>query len=93
MARGNLALIVVLMICALSVITAQHRARRLFQSLEAEQQRARALDEEYGQLQLELSTWAVQLRIERVAAERLKMRVPEQSRVLRLGTQPERKTP
>lgn len=93
MARGNLALLIVLMICALSVITAQHRARRLFQSLEAEQQRARALDEEYGQLQLELSTWAVQLRIERVAAERLKMRVPEQSRVVRLGAQPERKTP
>lgn len=93
MPRGNLALIVVLMICALSVITAQHRARRLFQSLEAEQQRARALDEEYGQLQLELSTWAVQLRIERVAADRLKMRVPEQSRVVRLGAQTERKAP
>jgi len=93
MARGNLALLIVLMICALSVITAQHRARRLFQSLEAEQQRAKALDEEYGQLQLELSTWAVQLRIERVAAERLRMRVPEQARVVRLGAPLERKTP
>lgn len=93
MARGNLALVVVLMICALSVITAQHRARKLFQALEAEQQRAKTLDEEYGQLQLELSTWAVQPRIERIAAERLKMRVPEPARVVRLAAQPERKVP
>ena len=93
MARGNLALIVVLMICALSVITAQHRARKLFQALEAEQQRARTLDEEYGQLQLELSTWAVQPRIERIAADRLKMRVPEPGRVQRLGAATERQAP
>ena len=90
MARGNLVLIIVLMICALSVVTAQHRARKLFQALEAEQQRARALDEEYGQLQLELSTWGVHPRIERVAAERLKMHVPGPAQVVRLSSATER---
>lgn len=85
MARGNLVLMIALVICALSVITAQHRARRLFQALEAEQQRARALEDEFGQLQLERSTWAVHTRIETVAASRLKMRAPDEASTLRAG--------
>ena len=47
-----------------------------------EQERAKQLDVEFGQLQLELSTWATHPRIEKIAKERLKMRVPEPRSVL-----------
>ena len=63
-------------------MTSQHKARKLFQAVEAEQERAKQLDVEYGQLQLELSTWATHPRIEKIAKERLKMRVPEAKAVI-----------
>jgi cell division protein FtsL len=53
------------------------RARKLFQALEAEQERARQLDVEYGQLQLEMSTWATHPRIEKIARDRLHMVTPD----------------
>ncbi len=81
MIRLNLLLLLLVVICAIGVITSQHKARKMFQALEAEQERAKSLDVEYGQLQIELSTWATQPRIEKVARERLKMRVPEQAKV------------
>ena len=77
MLRFNLFLLCVVVICALGVVTSQHRARKLFQELEGEQARARQLDVEYGQLQLELSTWATHPRIEGIARDRLKMVVPD----------------
>lgn len=77
MVRFNMVLLLVVVVCALGVVTSQHKARRLFQALEGEQERARQLDVEYGQLQLELSTWATHPRIEEIARERLKMRLPD----------------
>lgn len=77
MLRTNLFLLFFVMCCALGVVTSQHKARKLFQALEAEQERTRQLDVEFGQLQLELSTWATHPRIEKVARERLKMQAPE----------------
>ena len=77
MLRFNLLLAMVLVLCALGVVTSQHKARKLFQMLESEQERARQLEVEYGQLQLELSTWATHPRIEKVARERLRMRLPD----------------
>ena len=44
---------------------------------EAEQEHARQLEIEFGQLQLELSTWATSPRIEKIARDKLKMRTPE----------------
>ena len=82
MLRTNMLLLFFVVFCALGVITSQHKARKLFQELEAEQERARQLDVELGQLQLELSTWATPPRIEKIARERLKMRTPEPARVL-----------
>ena len=74
MVRLNVLLLLAAVICALSVVTSQHKARKLFQALEGEQERARQLDVEFGQLQLELSTWATSPRIEKIARERLHMR-------------------
>ncbi|WP_263769022.1 cell division protein FtsL [Propionivibrio soli] len=82
MVRFNLLLLIAVVVCALGVVTSQHKARRLFQALEHEQERARQLDVEYGQLQLELSTWATSPRIEKIAREKLKMRTPEPGKTL-----------
>ena len=37
------------------------------------------LDEEWGRLQLEQSTWAIDERVERIVNEELDMRVPDNS--------------
>lgn len=76
MFRVNLALLFVLVLCALAVVTSQHRGRKLFQALEAEQEKARHLEVEFGQLQIEMSTWATHPRVEKVARERLHMITP-----------------
>lgn len=77
MIRLNMILMLIAAICALGVVTAQHKARKLFQELEAGQEKAKRLDVEYGQLQLELSTWATPPRVEQIARDRLKMRTPD----------------
>jgi len=79
--RINLALLGVLIACALGLITSQHRARKLFTELEAELEIAKRIDVEWGQLQLEQSTWAMHSRVEKVAGGTLHMRVPSPDRV------------
>jgi len=79
--RVNILLILILIACALSVVTSQHKARKLFVELEKEQELARQLAVEWGQLQLEQSTWAMHTRIEKIATGQLHMQVPEPSRV------------
>ena len=85
MVRFNVLLLVAILVCSLSVVTSQHKARKLFQAMEAEQERARQLEVEFGQLQLELSTWATSPRIEKIAREKLKMRTPEASKIVTVG--------
>lgn len=80
--RANLLLLVLLALCAIGLVTAQHKARRLVTTLEQEQSRAHSLDVEYGQLQLEQSTYAMHARIERIAGERLKMRTVDATRTI-----------
>lgn len=82
MLRFNLFLLLAVVICALGVVTSQHKARKLFQALEAEQDRAKQLEVEFGQLQLELSTWATPPRIEKIARDKLKMRTPETAKLI-----------
>ena len=81
MVRLSLLLLAVLTACALGLVTSQHQARKLFIELEQGQERARQLDVEFGQLQLESSTWAMHARIERIARQSLRMRRPESGRV------------
>lgn len=76
MARLNLLLLAVLTVCALGLVTSQHQARKLWAALEREQARAQALEVEYGQLQLEASTWATPARVEKSARERLRLHPP-----------------
>ena len=81
MTRTGAMLLAVLTITALGLVTAQHKARKLFVELEQEGERARQLDIEYGQLQLESSTWSMHSRIERIARTSLRMRLPDSARV------------
>ena len=85
MARLNVFLLLAAVVCALMVVTSQHKARKVFQALESEQERARQLEIEFGQLQLELSTWATSPRIEKIAREKLHMHVPEAKKVLNIA--------
>ena len=77
MVRLNMFLLLLIVVCALAAVTSQHRARKLYQALEGEQERMRQLDIEYGQLQLELSTWATHPRVEKIARDRLHMVTPD----------------
>ncbi len=81
MAKLNLLLLLVLVVCALGLVTSQHKARKLFSELEREQERSRALDVEFGQLQLEASTWGLHSRVEKIAVGTLGMRTPDPRRV------------
>ena len=82
MLRLNLILAALIVASALGVVAAQHKSRKLVTEIEREQERARALEVEYGQLQLEQSTWAAHARIEKIARERLAMRAPAAGQVL-----------
>ncbi|MSQ51324.1 MAG: cell division protein FtsL [Betaproteobacteria bacterium] len=81
MARLNLILFAVLILCALGLVSSQHQARKLFISLEEENKLARQLEVEFGQLQLEQSTWAMHSRIEKIATQTLRMRAADARRV------------
>lgn len=87
-ARLNLVLLAVVVACALSVVTSQHKARKLYVELQKEHQFARQLEVEWGQLQLEQSTWAMHARIEKIAGGQLMMRVPSASRVQVIPPEP-----
>ena len=81
MTKLNLLLVAVLIVCALGVVTSQHRARKLYAELQHEQEFAKQMNTEFGQLQLEQSTWSMHSRIEKIAADRLHMRVPDQTKI------------
>ena len=79
--RFNFLLLAVLIACALGLVTSQHQARKLYVELQKEQDLAKQLDIEWGQLQLEASTWATHARVEKIASQSLGMRVPPASRI------------
>ena len=93
MTRLNLLMLAMAVLCALGVVTSQHKARKLYMELDHEQELQRQLDIEWGQLQLEQSTWAMHSRVDKIARERLAMQVPEPRRITLLATTTERKRP
>jgi cell division protein FtsL len=79
MGKLNAFLVVVAIACALGVITSQHKARKLFADLDAEQAQQKKLDDEWTQLQLEQGTWATHKRVQALAASQLGMRFADPS--------------
>lgn len=78
--RLNVLLLLVLVLSALGLVTSRHQARKLVAEFEREQNIARQLQVEWGQLQLEQSTWATPARIEKIARQQLKMELPRTER-------------
>ncbi|PKO94041.1 MAG: cell division protein FtsL [Betaproteobacteria bacterium HGW-Betaproteobacteria-1] len=81
MTRLNLILFGVLMMTSLGVVSAQHQARKLYFELQQAQDAAKQYEIEWGQLQLEQSTWAMHSRIESIASKHLNMEVPDSKRI------------
>jgi cell division protein FtsL len=81
MTRINLILFGILMATALGVITAQDKARKLYFELEQQEELANTYQTEYGQLQLEQSTWAMHSRLEEYAQDKLHMQVPDMKHI------------
>ncbi|WP_151448576.1 cell division protein FtsL [Lacisediminimonas profundi] len=80
-------LTLLLVLCALSLVTAQYQSRRLFIELERAQGLARQLDVEWSQLQLDQSTLGKSARIEANARRDLNMVpvTPGRTQYLTLG--------
>lgn len=81
MLRLNLVLLALLVACGVSLVTSRHQARKLFVDLERRQTEARNFETEFGQLQLEQSTWAMPARVEKIARASLGMELPSAARV------------
>ena len=77
MTRLNILLLLVLIGCALSVVTSQHKARQFFIELQVEQESERKLDSEWRELQIESQTQGAGRRIEQKAARELGMGQPD----------------
>jgi cell division protein FtsL len=73
----SLLLAATVFISALQVVIAQHQARKFFVELQKLENIRDELNEEWGRLQLELSTWANDDRIEMIARTRLHMTDPD----------------
>ncbi len=72
-----LLLLLMAIVCALGVVAAQHKARKLFVELQMGKERAQQMEVEWGQLQLEQSTWAMPVRVEKIAVAKLQMQAPQ----------------
>ena len=67
----------VCVLSAVALIYTKHESRKLFVELEALTHERDELNIEWGQLQIEQSTWAQHARIEKVATEDLSLMRPE----------------
>lgn len=81
MTRLNLILFFVLILSSIALVEAQHRTRKLYDALDQAQQAEKKYEQEYNQLQLEQSTWAMHSRIESIATRQLALQVPDETRV------------
>lgn len=73
MNRATLTLLVLLLVCALSLVAAQQRARKLFISLERAQIEERKLNQEWLRLEYEQRNLSKSARIRDVARNQLHM--------------------
>lgn len=81
MKQLDILLALILTVCALAVVNAQHRARTLFVELEALKKEARELEVEWGKLQLEQGTLTSHARVQALAERQLGLISPPLDRV------------
>jgi cell division protein FtsL len=73
--------VVVCVLSALAIVFTKHESRKLFVELEQLTSERDALNIEWGQLQIEQSTWATHARIERVAFEEMSLIRPQSGEI------------
>ncbi len=82
-ARGwvvvNLGLLVAVVATAVSIVSASHHCRQAYASLQSLQSSQWDMQEQWGKLLLEQSTWAAHHRVEQLARKELDMRLPRAS--------------
>lgn len=76
-----LVLAIVCVISAMALIYTKHESRNLFVELEKLTAERDRLDIEWGQLQIEQSTWATNARIEKVASKDLSLARPSTTEI------------
>lgn len=91
MVKVNTVLLVVLLTCALLLVTSQHLARKVFIDLERAQAMARKHEVEWNQLQLEQTQLAKHARVDAAARRELRMQPITPDRTLYV--QPPRSSP
>jgi cell division protein FtsL len=69
-------------VSAVEVVFARHQTRKLFVEIQDLGKERNMLDEEWGRLQLEQSTWATDDRVESLARDELKMKTPEMKEII-----------
>ena len=67
---------IVCVVSAMAIVYTKHESRKLFVELEELTHERDALNIEWGQLQIEQSTWATHARIEQVATDKLELMRP-----------------
>ncbi len=75
----NAALAVAVLASAVSVVETSHQCRALYARLQHLQSEQWNMQEQWGRLLLEQSTWAAHHRVEQLAKKELGMRVPSMS--------------
>jgi len=89
MTRACLFFAVLLMACALGLVTARFQSRALFITLGSLQDQARGLDTDWRVLQLERARETRHARIDRIARQTLKMMPRTPGRVLYVKPEPQ----
>jgi len=72
---------IVCVVSAMAIVYTKHESRKLFVELEELTAERDALNIEWGQLQIEQSTWATHARIEKVAMEELSLMRPKPTEI------------
>jgi cell division protein FtsL len=72
---------VVCVVSATALVYTKHESRKLFVELEQLTDESDELNIEWGQLQIEQSTWATHARIEQVATDELQLTRPEMTEI------------
>jgi len=80
-----LVLVIAIMTSAIGAVYAKHESRKLFTELQRLNVERDRMEVEWGQLQLEQSTWATYAIVEKRARETMKMRPPTADEMMLLG--------
>ena len=79
-----MAMVLVIMISSIAVSYSVHLSRKTVASLAILERQQQAIEVEWGQLLIEQSAWGAYGRVERIAVERLGMKMPEPGNIVML---------